>query len=237
MKRSALSWVRSGENDVLVVYNERFGGYGLPGGMFDEALDDDLEDTQRRELLEETGANTKKATLFYSAPHNIKALERPRERESMVYVYRVEIEGEPASQEGTEVRWMDTLEFVSRSPFRPFYEDMKARLIETERSLMLIGDGILGKKLITFWLGHEVGAPPLNGLRYEGEDLQISVVPYHHDAAQMIASVTMTGLKSIVVVAPVGDWDHVRRELRSAAALMSEQAGQLLRLLDLSESR
>jgi ADP-ribose pyrophosphatase YjhB (NUDIX family) len=82
MRQSALSWVRRGKNDLLVVYNERFGGYGLPGGMYEPEKDMDVEDTQRRELLEETGLKTKKATHVYRAMHSVSALQFERSKDA-----------------------------------------------------------------------------------------------------------------------------------------------------------
>jgi ADP-ribose pyrophosphatase YjhB (NUDIX family) len=238
VRDSALSWIRRADDDVLVVYNKRFGGYGLPGGMFEEELDHDIEDTQRRELLEETGLKTKKATLIYKARHTVQALEGEARagRGSVVHVFVVEAEGEPESREGTDVRWMNSLEFMKQSPFWEFYEEMFART-NAAMHLMPHGATWLGQKLLPFYYEEaELGETSM-GLRYDG-DLRTSplivVQRHHHNPDKMFVRVWMVGLPDQVMLALAGDWVEVERQLSNRVAEASRSASLIQQLLMLA---
>ncbi len=236
MRASALSWIRRGDDELLVVYNERFGGYGLPGGMFEPEFDDDLEDTQRRELLEETGLKTKKATLVYKALHAVRAPEGEARagRGSLVHVFVVEAEGEPVSREGTDVRWMLEREFTAQSPFRAFYEQMYARTNAIGYLMMPPGGTWLGQKLLPFYYETEFPADLVVGLRYNGDmrtTPQIVVAPHHHNPDKMHVSVQMVGLPPDAMVAPAGDWVEVERQLALRMGEVASGASVIQRLL------
>lgn len=106
-----------GIDNILCVWNRRYKGWSLPGGMVEDG--ETPEDAQRRELEEETWLLTKKATLIHEGPHGLP--HKPG-RASVVRIYLVEAVGEPREMEdGCPVQWLSVEEFLAQSPFRDFY--------------------------------------------------------------------------------------------------------------------
>jgi ADP-ribose pyrophosphatase YjhB (NUDIX family) len=116
---AAVSFVEKDDGTILVVWNQRYRCWTLPGGMVEEG--ETLEAAQARELAEECGVTTRTARLVYDAP----AAPSPQspERGGHVYVFLVTIEGSPIEAEaGSEVAWVTRADFLSATLFRPFYE-------------------------------------------------------------------------------------------------------------------
>jgi ADP-ribose pyrophosphatase YjhB (NUDIX family) len=126
VNRAAVSYVERGDGHILCVWNSRYGGWTLPGGKVEEG--ETVEAAQARELYEETGLRTLKATPLYTSETCVK--DAPEDRGRMVYVFRVSpgrllYEGAPREMEiGHPVTWFTREEFLRWSPFAEFYVEM-----------------------------------------------------------------------------------------------------------------
>ena len=119
-KMGAVSYVTNRHGLILCVWSAtRL--WTLPGGKVDPGETPDQ--AQARELLEETGVVTKKATLVYQAPSEWEA-------DRMVYVYKVDdweiglmgLMPEP----GFEVGWLSRDFLLRSSTYAPYYLKMFA---------------------------------------------------------------------------------------------------------------
>ncbi|MFI4971171.1 MAG: NUDIX hydrolase [Hyphomicrobiales bacterium] len=120
-KAAAVSLIERGD-EVLVVWNRRYNGWTLPGGLCEEG--EAWADAQKRELREETSLETASAELIYSA---LTEREIDPHRGSVVYVFRVVATGQPRDMEhGCPVAWMKRADFLELCPFRKFYRRMFA---------------------------------------------------------------------------------------------------------------
>jgi 8-oxo-dGTP pyrophosphatase MutT (NUDIX family) len=125
---SCISLVRrtvKGEVCVLCVWNQRFHGYTLPGGKQDEGETD--EQTQARELLEETGCRTKSAKFAFSTPHTVVYEGAPRTFQVRVFVVR-EANPPGVGEPGCPVAWLPIPVLLAISPFSDFYVEMFKRV-------------------------------------------------------------------------------------------------------------
>ncbi len=121
MKRAAVSYVTREDGRMLVVWNKRYGGWTLPGGLVEEG--EAIEFAQSRELREETGLRTIHSQVIYDA-----LTETQHDgRGSHVWVFRVTpfMKDVPSECEvGCPVTWFTREEFLQWSPFAKFYEKM-----------------------------------------------------------------------------------------------------------------
>jgi len=128
VRRAAVSYVEREDGRILCVWNKRYEGWSMPGGMV-EPTDASIEAAQERELREETGLGTVTRELMFEGVHGIQAVEgRGRDRASYVHVFRVTTRGEPRKMEaGCPVTWLTRAEFLERSPFAPLYATVFAQ--------------------------------------------------------------------------------------------------------------
>jgi len=118
MKTAAVSYIEREDGRLLVVWNKRYGGWSMPGGMVEKW--ETVEQAQERELFEETGLNTLSQEVLYEGSHGIPSSDASRA--SHVTLFRVTYEGVPREHEvGCPVTWMTRDEFLKWSPFAPFY--------------------------------------------------------------------------------------------------------------------
>ena len=123
MKRSAVAHiVREVDGRMLCVWNKRYAGWTLPGGLVEEG--ETPVQAVKRELLEETGLRTFHAHPLYDGP--VETLLRDG-RGTHVHVFQVIplMQDDPREREvGCPVTWLTREEFLAWSPFSVFYTKM-----------------------------------------------------------------------------------------------------------------
>lgn len=118
MKRAAVSYVEHEDGRILCVWNKRYGGWSMPGGLVEDG--ETPEVAQRRELFEETGLATFAIWPMHEGPAT--SLPENANRASYVHVFRVLAKGVPREREiGCAVTWLTRDEFLKWSPFRDIY--------------------------------------------------------------------------------------------------------------------
>jgi len=130
MKRAAISLVEhpDGGGRLLCVWNTRYEGWSLPGGLVEEG--ESIGEAQARELREETGLETVSARQIFTGP----AAQTKPNRASYVHVFQVNTRGEPVSVElNSAITWLTRAEFLELSPFSEFYRQVFALVAETAR--------------------------------------------------------------------------------------------------------
>jgi 8-oxo-dGTP pyrophosphatase MutT (NUDIX family) len=107
--------------EILAVWNKRYRGWGLPGGMVEEG--ESPYEAMKRELEEEVGLLVGRAGLVHIGAHNTHVGSHARGgRPSLVHVYLVEPAGSPRQmEEGSPVGWKRVDEMLHQSPFSWFY--------------------------------------------------------------------------------------------------------------------
>ncbi len=121
MKRAAVALIVREDGRMLCVWNKRYAGWTLPGGLVEEG--EELHQALARELLEETGLGISSFKNIYDGP--VETLLRDG-RGSHVHVFEVN----PSSysprecEVGCPVTWLTREEFLAWSPFYKFYEKM-----------------------------------------------------------------------------------------------------------------
>lgn len=139
-KTAAVAYIEREDGRLLCVWNKRYNGWSLPGGMTEPG------ETTRvallRELEEETGLQVARAPLgdfspqptarlllIYQGAHGIPAPEGVTGRASEVCLYAVQPAGEPREmEEGCPVAWKTRQEFLAESPFASFYAQVFAAI-------------------------------------------------------------------------------------------------------------
>jgi 8-oxo-dGTP pyrophosphatase MutT (NUDIX family) len=135
-KHSAIALVQRSDGRLLVVWNRRYGGWSLPGGMVE--ADEDPPEACTRELREETGLFGMVTRELYVAPARASTVVEGRA--TIVHVFEVAILGansftvpQPTEQEeGCPVSWFTREDFLRWSPFAPFYCEMFVKIARME---------------------------------------------------------------------------------------------------------
>ena len=124
MKEAAVSWVER-DGKVLVVWNRRYRGWTLPGGLVEYG--ETPPQGMARELTEETGLHVETASVLYDAPAEVIA-DGPKDRGSHVWVFLCDQAYGIASPKEGPIMWVTRDEFLALCPFKRFYERMFAKL-------------------------------------------------------------------------------------------------------------
>jgi len=124
MPEAAVSWVER-DGKVLVVWNRRYRGWTLPGGLIEEG--ETPPQGMARELREETGLVVVTAPVLYDAPAELIA-DGPKNRGSHVWVFLCDQAYGIASPVEGPIMWVTRDEFLALCPFKRFYERMFAVL-------------------------------------------------------------------------------------------------------------
>lgn len=135
-RHSAIALVERSDGRLLVVWNRRYGGWSLPGGMVEDG--ESCEEAAVRELREETGLFGIVSRELYVAP--ARAATYVEGRASIVHVFAVvlvtshsfAVPRPTEQEEGCPVSWFTREDFLRWSPFAPFYRDMFETIAETE---------------------------------------------------------------------------------------------------------
>jgi 8-oxo-dGTP pyrophosphatase MutT (NUDIX family) len=120
-RQAAVAYLERSDGRLLSVWNRRYGGWSLPGGLVEDG--ESVPQALARELREETSLILLTHESIYSGEHGLKAQEAAREgRASYVHIYRVTASGDPCECEvGCPVTWLTREEFLKWSPFAEFY--------------------------------------------------------------------------------------------------------------------
>lgn len=120
MRQAAVAYIEREDGRLLCVWNQRYGGWTLPGGMVEEG--EDLLTAMKRELREETDTI---AYDFVETPvcSFENANEHEPERSSMVHIFLVRMAlGEPKETEmGSPVTWLTREQYLRWTPFARDY--------------------------------------------------------------------------------------------------------------------
>ena len=121
VKYAAVSLVEDEDDRILCVWNTRYGGWAMPGGMVEPG--ETPEEAQRRELREETGVMTLTAERVFDGEHGVRAAE-DHDRARRIVLFRVmQVMGDPHQMEpGCPIAWKTREEFLAESPFASIYK-------------------------------------------------------------------------------------------------------------------
>ena len=127
VRRAAVVLLEREDGRVLCVWNRRYAGWSLPGGMVEPG--EAVEHALVREVLEETSLRVTSFTLVHERSHEVVAQVARQDRASCVSVFRaLSAEGSPRQVEpSSPVAWLTREEFLQWSPFGPFYVEVFER--------------------------------------------------------------------------------------------------------------
>jgi 8-oxo-dGTP diphosphatase len=116
------------KNEILVVWNKRYGGWTLPGGKIEPG--EAPEVAMLRELREETGLVDPNHLVLINRA-SFEAKPEFQDRTVDLRLYRVYVDGTPReAEEGCPVRWMRLRDLFSQSvPFGTDYETLVMRIL------------------------------------------------------------------------------------------------------------
>lgn len=120
-RKAAVALIQREDGRVLCVWNLRYNGFSLPGGMVEDGETVDV--ALRRELREETSLSVVTAEPLFEGAHDLRPKTGDRGgRASVVALFRVTASGEPREVEpGCRIEWLTWEEFLAQSPFGAFY--------------------------------------------------------------------------------------------------------------------
>ena len=117
---AAVAYIQNKDGKILVVWNKRYGRWGLAGGRIEE--NETPEHAVTREIYEETGLVAKKCYLRYEGAHEESVAST---RGSYIYFFEVIVhDKEPKEMEpGCPVTWFWPDEFMRWGLARKFYSN------------------------------------------------------------------------------------------------------------------
>ena len=124
-RKAAVSLIQREDGRVLCVWNLRYQGFSLPGGMVEDG--ETIDGALRRELREETSLEVVSAERIFEGAHNLrpKSGDRGGRASVVVALFRVVASGEPREVEpGCRIEWLAWEEFLGQSPFGAFYREI-----------------------------------------------------------------------------------------------------------------
>lgn len=126
MKQAAVAYIERGDGLILVVWNMRYGGFTLPGGMVEEG--ETAIEAMVRETREETSVEVLRSDLLFEQAHT--EFSRDPGRQSNVTFFRaVHWRGEPKEMEqACPVTWLTRDQYLDWTPFPAFYAKVFPRI-------------------------------------------------------------------------------------------------------------
>jgi ADP-ribose pyrophosphatase YjhB (NUDIX family) len=147
LPQSVAAIVFDGHSRILCVWNDRYLGWTLPGGLM-EPTDASRGEALQREVREETGLIVVEAHLVAERRHDKKPDNNPRARSSRLSLFRARVQGAvKAMEDNRPVMWMPVEQYLKVAPFADLYgeilwkeRDVHAAMVGRTREELGLGE-------------------------------------------------------------------------------------------------